>query len=83
MRKDGTMFWANVVITAIRNEDGQLLGFSKVTRDLTERRMNEERLRISEQRFRMLVDGVRDYAIFVLDPSGHIATWNAAIRVPE
>jgi PAS domain S-box-containing protein len=80
VRKDGTMFWANVVITAIRNEDGQLLGFSKVTRDLTERRANEERLRVSEQRFRMLVDGVRDYAIFVLDTSGHIATWNTGAQ---
>jgi PAS domain S-box-containing protein len=80
VRKDGTMFWANVVITAIRNEDGQLLGFSKVTRDLTERRMNEERLRVSEERFRMLVEGVRDYAIFLLDPSGRVATWNAGAQ---
>ena len=80
VRKDGAMFWANVVITAIRNEEGQLLGFSKITRDLTERRMNEERLRVSEERFRMLVDGVRDYAIFLLDPSGHVATWNTGAQ---
>ena len=76
VRKDGGMFWANVVITAIRNEDGQLLGFSKITRDLTERRANEERLRVSEERFRMMVEGVRDYAIFLLDPAGYVVTWN-------
>jgi PAS domain S-box-containing protein len=80
VRKDGSMFWANVVITAIRNEEGQLLGFSKITRDLTERRMNEERLRVSEERFRMMVEGVRDYAIFLLDPSGRVATWNAGAQ---
>jgi len=80
VRKDGTLFWANVVITAIRNVEGQLLGFSKVTRDLTERRANEERLRISEERFRMLVEGVRDYAIFLLDPAGRVATWNAGAQ---
>jgi PAS domain S-box-containing protein len=77
VRKDGTMFWSNVVITAIRNQAGVLTGFAKVTRDLTAQREYMEALRQSEERFRLLVDCVKDYAIFMLDPQGYVVSWNA------
>jgi PAS domain S-box-containing protein len=80
VRKDGSRFWANVVITALRDAAGRLVGYGKVTRDLTERRLAEEALRESEQRFRLLVHGVRDYAIFMLDTTGHITTWNTGAQ---
>ncbi|MET0790224.1 MAG: PAS domain S-box protein [Polyangiaceae bacterium] len=76
IRKGGELFWANVVISAVRTRTGELVGFGKVTRDLSERRRAEEELRSSEERLRLLIDSVQDYAIFILDPTGHVATWN-------
>ena len=64
------------MITALRDESGALLAFSKITRDLTERRNQEESLRQSEERFRLLVDGVVDYALFLLSPDNVVTSWN-------
>ncbi|HVQ08852.1 MAG TPA: PAS domain S-box protein [Allosphingosinicella sp.] len=77
VRKDGTQFWANAVVDPIRDEAGTLLGFAKITRDVTDKREREQALHASEQRFRLLVQGVRDYAIYMLDPDGLVSNWNA------
>jgi PAS domain S-box-containing protein len=76
VRKDGSRFWADVVITVLRDPAGTVVGYAKVTRDCTERRRIEEQRLEAEQRFRMLVEGVTDYAIFMLDCDGKIETWN-------
>src|SRR5687767_12520441 len=80
VKKNGERFWANVVITALRDEGGVLLAFSKVTRDVSERRLAEEAVRQSEERFRLLIEGVVDYAVFMLDASGVVTSWNAGAQ---
>jgi PAS domain S-box-containing protein len=76
IRKGGERFWAHVIIDPIRAPSGEILGFAKVTRDLTERRRAEQSLRRSEEQFRLLVQGVTDYAIYLLDPAGRVISWN-------
>jgi PAS domain S-box-containing protein len=80
VRKDGTKFWAYVVIDPIRDNEGKLLGFAKVTRDLTERMKAEAALHASQEQFRILVQGVTDYAIFMISPEGNVSSWNAGAQ---
>ena len=76
VRKDGARFWAHVVIDPIYDEGGALLGYAKITRDVTEKKRAEDLLRDSEQRFRLLVQGVTDYAMYMLTPEGTVSNWN-------
>jgi PAS domain S-box-containing protein len=80
VRKDGSRFWAFVVIDPIRTAAGELVGFAKITRDLTERKIAEEALKQSQEQFKLLVQGVSDYAIYMLDPEGVVANWNLGAR---
>ena len=77
IRQDGSRFWCHVVLDAIRTEQGDLLGYAKITRDITDKRETQDALFESEQRFRMLVQGVTDYAIYMLDTEGQVTNWNA------
>jgi PAS domain S-box-containing protein len=76
VRKDGSRFWASVVIDAIHDETGALIGFAKVTRDVSERRAAEQALAESERQFRLLVSSVVDYALYMLDLNGVVSNWN-------
>ncbi len=80
VRKDGTHFWASVVIDPVLDTDGTLLGYAKITRDITERKRSSDALHASEEQFRLLVQGVTDYAIYMLSPGGHITNWNSGAR---
>jgi PAS domain S-box-containing protein len=80
VRKDGSRFWASVVVDRINDDKGKLLGFAKITRDMTEQRQAQQALLEAERRFRLLVQGVTDYAIFMLDTEGKVANWNAGAQ---
>ena len=80
VRKDGTRFWASVVVDRINGEDGELVGFAKITRDMTDKREAQEAVLDAERRFRILVQGVTDYSIFMLDPDGRVTNWNAGAQ---
>uniref|UniRef100_UPI0038B81BE5 hybrid sensor histidine kinase/response regulator n=1 Tax=Caballeronia grimmiae TaxID=1071679 RepID=UPI0038B81BE5 len=77
VRKDGSQFWASVVMDPLRDDAGKLVGFAKITRDITERKVAQEALRKSEQQFELLVQGVTDYAIYMLSPTGEVTSWNS------
>jgi len=77
VRKDGTRFWTHAVIDPVLDADGRVMGYAKITRDVSDRRAMDDALRESERRFRLLVQGVQDYAIYMLDPEGNITNWNA------
>ncbi|WP_200941460.1 hybrid sensor histidine kinase/response regulator [Caulobacter sp. Root1455] len=79
VRKDGTRFWTHVVIDPVI-DGGELVGYAKITRDVSDRRIADQALYESEQRFRLLVQGVRDYAIYMLDPDGNVTNWNVGAQ---
>ena len=80
LRKDGSTFWAHVVIDPVRDGSGQLIGYAKITRDLSERREADAALKRSEEQFKLLVQSVTDYAIYMLDPEGRVSSWNAGAQ---
>lgn len=77
VREDGTRFWAKMTILPLRDRGGPLHGYGVILRDLTDKKRAEIALQNSEERFRLLVETVQDYAIFMLDPEGRVTSWNS------
>ncbi|MDB0573918.1 PAS domain S-box protein [Ralstonia solanacearum] len=80
VRKDGAPFWASVAATALHDSNGQLIGFGNVIADVSDKKVAYDAVLKSERNFRLLVQGVTDYAIFMLSPDGHITSWNEGAR---
>src|SRR3954453_24231529 len=76
MRKDVTRFWGSGVLTPLADAAGQIRGYAKVMRDRTEERRSQEGLRIREERLRLLLENIRDCAVFDLNANGEICVWN-------
>src|SRR5437868_14955400 len=81
VRQDGTLFWASVAITSLRDAAGQVRGFAKITRDLTERRRQEELLRQSDQRLRPRSEAGQEYAIVMVDTQRRVASRHPAAEL--
>jgi PAS domain S-box-containing protein len=75
-RKDNTKFWGSITITALHDDHNNIIGFSKLTKDLTDKKIAEDRLRKSEERYHQMVSEIQDYAIILLDVNGIIKDWN-------
>jgi PAS domain S-box-containing protein len=94
IKKDGTRFWGSVVITCLQDDAGDIIGFSKVTRDLTGKKITEDQLSIlaealkqnneqllkSEERYHKMISEVQDYAIILLSLNGDIENWNVGAK---
>ncbi|WP_271894404.1 hybrid sensor histidine kinase/response regulator [Candidatus Phyllobacterium onerii] len=80
IKKDGSRFWAHVIIDPIYSGSGGVVEYANVTRDLTEHKASDEALRWSEEQFKILVQGVTDYAIYMLDLQGNVITWNTGAQ---
>src|SRR5262249_809202 len=74
---DGSRFWARTTITPLKDASGKIFGYAHVIRAITENQRAELAFHRSEQQLRHLVNAVQEYAIFMLDPQGRIATWNS------
>lgn len=79
-RKDGSLFWGSITITALHDSKHNVIGFSKVTRDLTDKKLIEDNLKKSEERYHQMIAEVQDYAIILLDADGVIQNWNAGAQ---